>query len=138
MNYKKIGRSILMFLMPYLVVQLVIIEKRIYYHSEVICGEVTEFVKSGMKGDPSIIVNKGGEKYEFNEYLMDSQFDFIKQIEKGDRIIKLKLSFHFLVIKKNGEKIFFTGQGGENNLALYFFLMPQIPEREDFMKYNCN
>lgn len=139
MNYKKIGRNILKFLIPYLVVQLVVIEIRIYYHSEVKCGKVTEIVKkSNMKGKPSIIVYKDGKKYEFYEYLMDSQFDFIEQIDIGDRVTKLKSGLHFLVIKKNGEKLFFTGGGGYKNIGLWFFLMPQIPEREDFMKYNCN
>ena len=134
----KILKYVLRALGPYLIIQLVLIEIRFHYHREVICGQVTEIVRSSMKGEPSVIVKKGSDKYEFYQYLMNKKYDFIKQIEIGDKVIKLNSGFHLLLIKKNGESLFIPGTGGDNNWFFNFLLMPQIPNKEDYLKCNCN
>jgi hypothetical protein len=134
----KILKYLLRALGSYFIIQLILIEIRFHYHPEVICGEVTEIVRSSMKGYPSIIVKKGDDKYEFYQYLMNQNYDFVKQIEIGDRVIKLSSGFHLLLIKKNGDRLFIPGSGGDNNWFYNIFLMPQIPNKEDYLKWKCN
>ncbi|MBL7837153.1 MAG: hypothetical protein JNM67_06530 [Bacteroidetes bacterium] len=90
-----------------------------------------------MKGEPSITINYNGKHFEFYEYFMDDKADFLKQIDIGDKIVKLGFNYSLLIIKKNGDRLIFKCQGGENNWWYYFLLMPQLNRYEDFKKYNC-
>jgi hypothetical protein len=101
LRYNKITSFLMGLIISYAALYMCVNQERRLYKEQSNCLKIlTVKQKSEWKGQPSFIVNREGKEFEYIQY-WNYETNFLN-FKPGDKICKMKNSFHFLRIDNQG------------------------------------